>query len=99
MKKFLMASGLALLAASTLAQAGNPPAKYGQYCVACHATGAAGAPKTGDTEAWKPRMAAGLDAMVASTKAGKNAMPPGGLCPDCSDAEYRDIIKFMAGTK
>ena len=101
MKKFLMASSVALLAMASSVQAGEPPAKYNTACIACHASGAAGAPKVGDTEAWKPRIAAagGLDGLVASAKAGKNAMPPKGMCNDCTDAELKDIIKFMSGAK
>ncbi len=95
MKKMFIAAGLVLgLAAS--AQAVEAPAKYNMYCVACHSTGAAGAPKAGDKAAWAPRLAAGIDALVASAKAGKGAMPPKGLCGDCSDAELKEIIEFMS---
>ncbi len=96
MKNLWVASGLALLALASNVQAAEPPAKYNMYCIACHGTGAAGAPKVGDKAAWEPRLAAGIDALVASSKKGKNAMPPMGLCNDCSDAELKAIIEFMA---
>ncbi|OUS27344.1 hypothetical protein A9Q99_15135 [Gammaproteobacteria bacterium 45_16_T64] len=98
MKKLVIASAIAALgfAASATVQA-EAPAKYGTTCVACHSTGAAGAPKTGDAAAWAPRYTNGVDALVASAKAGKGAMPPMGLCADCSDDELKALINFMAG--
>lgn len=96
MKRLLIASVAVVLAAGALSARAEAPAKYNMYCIACHGTGAAGAPKTGDKAAWEPRMAAGIDALVASTKKGKNAMPPMGLCNDCTDAEFKAIIEFMA---
>ncbi|MEY2908553.1 MAG: hypothetical protein RLZZ602_1076 [Pseudomonadota bacterium] len=73
--------------------------KYNKSCVMCHATGAAGAPKAHDAAAWEPRMAKGMDALVASVKNGLNAMPPTGLCADCSDEEYKELITYMATSK
>lgn len=71
-------------------------AKYSQTCGVCHASGVAGAPKTGDKAAWETRLAGGMDALVASVKKGKGAMPPKGLCPDCSDEQIKALIKHMA---
>lgn len=99
MKSLWVASGLAFLALTSSVQAAEPPAKYNMYCIACHGTGAAGAPKAGDAAAWAPRIGVGADALVASAKAGKNAMPPKGLCNDCTDAEFKEIIQFMSGAK
>ncbi|MBA53906.1 MAG: hypothetical protein CMK89_05570 [Pseudomonadales bacterium] len=97
MKKLMLASAMIALGLSVNVQA-EAPAKYNTYCMACHGTGAAGAPKTGDTAAWAPRIeaAGGIDGLVASSKKGKNAMPPMGLCSDCSDAELKEIIEFMS---
>lgn len=64
-------------------------------CAACHTTGAAGAPKTGDKAAWAPRLAAGLDGLVKSAIKGKNAMPPRGGVPDLSDLEIARAIVVM----
>lgn len=48
-------------------------------CAACHGAGVANAPKYGDREAWDARVAAGgIDALLASSIAGKGAMPPRG---------------------
>nr|WP_326544573.1 c-type cytochrome [Luminiphilus syltensis] len=71
-------------------------AKYSASCAACHAVGVAGAPKTGDAAAWAPRLEKGMDALVLSVKNGLNAMPPGGLCADCSDEDYKALITYMS---
>ena len=68
---------------------------YQTSCQACHASGAAGAPKTGDKEAWAPRIATGVDAMLAIAIKGKGAMPPKGACASCSDADLKAAIEYM----
>lgn len=68
---------------------------YNTSCLACHATGAAGAPKLGDAAAWAPRIAAGMDALMANVSNGLNAMPPKGLCMDCSTDELMAVIEYM----
>ena len=70
---------------------------YNQSCIACHASGAAGAPRTGDTKAWAPRLEKGMDTLVEHTREGFNAMPPKGMCFDCTDEDYVALINFMAG--
>lgn len=92
MKK-LIAVVLMLSAASVFAQ--PDMAKYDKSCKICHASGAAGAPKTGDAAAWAPRMAKGMDVLVVSVNNGLNAMPPKGMCFDCTDAEYTALIEYM----
>lgn len=69
---------------------------YQAACSACHASGAAGAPKTGDSAAWAPRLGAGLEGLTKSAVAGKGAMPPRGGNPDISDVELARAIVFMA---
>lgn len=93
MKK-LIAIGLTLFAAGAFAQ--PDMAKYDKSCKVCHAAGAAGAPKTGDVAAWEPRMAKGMDVLLVSVNNGLNAMPPKGMCFDCSDADYTALIEYMA---
>jgi cytochrome c5 len=66
-----------------------------QACAACHATGAAGAPKIGDKAAWSKRIALGLDGLVKSAIAGKNAMPARGGAADLSDYELARAIVHM----
>jgi cytochrome c5 len=68
---------------------------YAMGCVACHATGVAGAPKFGDKAAWAPRAKAGIDALVASVTKGKGAMPPKGGLASASEAEIRAAVDYM----
>lgn len=68
---------------------------YNSNCMACHTTGAAGAPKLGDAAVWSARAAIGIDALVASAIKGVNAMPPKGLCMTCSDDELKAAIEYI----
>jgi len=70
---------------------------YQKFCQACHATGAAGAPKLGDKDAWAPRIAKGNDVMLSSVKNGLKAMPPKGTCMSCSEDELRVAMEYMVG--
>lgn len=59
----------------------NRPLKSGEevfkaQCSACHASGAAGAPKFGDAAAWAARIGTGFEALVQSALKGKGAMAP-----------------------
>ena len=51
---------------------------YAAQCTACHAAGAAGAPKSGDEAAWAPRIKTGYEALLNSALKGKGAMAPQG---------------------
>ncbi len=64
-------------------------------CMACHATGVAGAPKAGDRAAWEPRAAQGLDTLVGNALKGKGAMPPKGGNPTLGEDEIRAAIRYM----
>jgi cytochrome c5 len=70
-----------------------------KHCGACHTPGILGAPKIGDTAAWKERAdhQGGLDGILAKAISGINAMPPKGTCADCSDDELRAAIQKMSG--
>lgn len=70
---------------------------YNSVCAACHATGAAGAPKTGDKGAWGPRIAQGKEALYKSALGGKNAMPAKGGAADLSDAELKAAVDHLVG--
>jgi cytochrome c5 len=67
---------------------------YTAQCSACHATGAAGAPKAGDTAGWAPRLKQGFDALVQAALKGKGNMPPqaGG---DFSDVEVARAVAHL----
>lgn len=69
---------------------------YNTICKACHETGMAGAPKTGDKAAWAPRIATGSAALLNSATNGKNAMPPKGGA-DLSDNELKAAVDYLVG--
>ena len=70
---------------------------FNTVCGACHNTGVAGAPKSGDKAAWAPRIALGNDALYASAIAGKGAMPPKGGAADLSDDEIKGAVDHLVG--
>ncbi|HMV19013.1 MAG TPA: c-type cytochrome [Zoogloea sp.] len=85
----------------TAAPAAAPGSRSGEdiykaVCSACHASGAAGAPKAGDKAAWGPRLGAGLAGLVKSATNGKNAMPPKGGAADLTDTELTRAVAFLA---
>jgi len=78
----------------------NRPLRSGEevfkgQCAACHATGAAGAPKLGDAGAWGPRLKQGFDTLVQSALKGKGAMGAQGG-GDFSDIEIARGVAYMA---
>lgn len=68
---------------------------YTAQCSACHAIGAAGAPKFGDADAWGPRIKTGYDALLTSALKGKGAMSAQGG-GNFSDVEVGRAVVFMA---
>ncbi|HUH38797.1 MAG TPA: c-type cytochrome [Spongiibacteraceae bacterium] len=96
MKKTLFLLVFGLFALPTLATDQAVIDRYNKTCIACHSSGAAGAPRTGDAEAWAPRLAKGMDELLKSTHNGLRGMPPKGLCFDCTDDEYRALIEYMS---
>ncbi|MEH6557494.1 MAG: c-type cytochrome [Oceanicoccus sp.] len=68
---------------------------YNTNCMACHATGAAGAPKLGDVAAWAGRMEKGIDQVYANAINGYNAMPAKGLCMSCSDDDVKSVVDYI----
>ena len=83
----------AAAAAAAIDEVGE--AIYKQYCFACHLTGVAEAPKTGDTEAWAPRAATGFDALYKTVINGKGAMPPRAGFAHLSDEELKAGIRYL----
>jgi cytochrome c5 len=71
-------------------------AVYNAVCVACHGTGAAGAPKAGDTGAWSARIAQGYDTLVQHAVQGIRAMPAKGGNPDLDNIEVARAVAYMA---
>lgn len=68
---------------------------YNTFCVACHATGAAGAPKTQNADDWAPRLAKGMDTLQDHAINGFNAMPAKGSCMNCSDEEIIAAVEHL----
>ncbi len=70
-------------------------ATYERSCMACHGVRSA-APLTGHAESWRPRLAQGMDTLLQHTREGLRGMPAMGLCPDCGEQDFRDLITFMS---
>jgi cytochrome c5 len=98
MKKVLLATMLVFVAAQVSADPAVEE-KYSKTCAICHAAGVAGAPKTGMPAEWEDRLAKGQEVLLKSMNEGLNAMPPKGMCMDCSDEEFMDLVKYMATAK
>jgi len=65
---------------------------YKMACAACHATGAAGAPKMGDAGAWSARIAQGYSTLAKHAIEGIRAMPAKGGNPDLDDVEVERVV-------
>ena len=68
---------------------------YSSSCSACHASGAAGAPKLGDKEAWAPRIKSGSEVLYISAIQGKKAMPPKGGNISLSNEDVKAVVDYM----
>ena len=70
-------------------------------CSACHATGAAGAPKFGDSAAWGPRIAQGTATLYKHALEGftgqHGVMPPKGGRTDLPDDLIKQGVDYMVG--
>ncbi|MFT4615550.1 MAG: cytochrome c5 [Bacteroidia bacterium] len=87
--------GASAAAAGGVARSGEDV--YGAACMACHSTGAGGAPKMGDAVAWVDRIAQGMDLLYThgiEGVPGTSMMAKGG-CMSCSDAEVIAAVDFM----
>jgi len=72
-------------------------AVYNAACVACHSSGAAGAPIVGDANAWAARIAKGRDVLHdvgINGLAGTGMIAKGG-CMNCSDEEIIAAVDYM----
>ncbi|WP_341892274.1 c-type cytochrome [Variovorax sp. YR752] len=68
---------------------------FAAQCSACHTSGAAGAPKVGDTAAWDARIKTGYEALLSSALKGKGAMGAQGG-GDFSDFEIGRAVVYLA---
>lgn len=74
---------------------------YEGLCIACHGTGAAGAPKAGDKSAWEPRIAQGKGTLFKHAIGGytgkTGVMPAKGGNSALSDAEVKAAVEHLIG--
>ncbi len=72
---------------------------YDTTCFACHAIGAAGAPKFADKAAWASRIAQGNATLfthaINGFQGATGVMPPRGTCGNCSDDELKAAVEYM----
>lgn len=74
----------------------DPARTYTQSCAACHNSGAAGAPRFGNSEDWSARLEKGFDTLVQHTIEGyNNIMPPRGMCFDCTDEQLAEVVQYI----
>ena len=64
-------------------------------CVSCHGEGVGGAPKIGDSEAWKERAAQGLTALTRHALDGIRGMPAHGGNLALTDLEIARAVTYM----
>lgn len=83
-----------------VATAMTGPQVYNAACLACHGSGAGGAPIVGDVAEWVPRIAQGMDVLNDHAINGFDGdamtpmLPKGGRV-DLSDQEIIDAVTYM----
>ncbi len=83
------------------ADAGSHVDKTGEevvkaVCSMCHAAGLMNAPKIGDKDAWKPRIAQGQATLISHATNGIRSMPAKGGNSSLSDNEVSNAVIYMA---
>lgn len=68
---------------------------FQEVCVACHGSGAEGAPKIGDRNAWQSRYARGLTSLGHSALEGVRKMPSHGGRMELTNLELERAITYM----
>jgi len=91
----------AVVEETVVAQVRSGPEVYNMACMACHTTGAGGAPKIGDADAWADRIAQGHATLVKHAIEGYQGeagyMPPKGGRADLTDDEISAAIDYIVG--
>jgi cytochrome c5 len=70
-------------------------AVYNAACMACHTSGAAGAPKLGDKAAWSVRLGQGTSTLYQNALKGFKGMPAKGGCSSCTDSEIKAAVDYL----
>lgn len=88
---------LAITSEHALAQSGERSGKevVEATCASCHGSGANGAPKIGDKQAWKKRAAKGFSSLTKSALKGIRKMPPHGANMKLTDTEIKRAVAYM----
>ena len=69
---------------------------YEAACVACHGSGALGAPRFENKGDWSARIGQGYDTLIKNAIEGIRQMPPRGGNADLTDAEVARAVAYMA---
>jgi cytochrome c5 len=80
---------------SAASAAGTGEKVYNAACQVCHSAGLAGAPKTGDKAAWKPRIAQGIETLHTHAIQGIRTMPAKGGAMGTPDADIKAAVDYM----
>jgi cytochrome c5 len=103
----MLKTHLPLIAFLALAAANLPSAARAQstglsgkevveaVCAQCHASGAKGAPKIGDKQAWSKRASRGLSSLTDNALKGIRQMPAHGGNQSLSDMEIKRAVAYM----
>jgi cytochrome c5 len=93
----LLAAMLFALAQTGFSQAADRSGKevVDTVCANCHATGANGAPKIGDKQAWAKRSSQGLTSLTQHALSGVRSMPSHGGKLELTDLEIGRAVAYM----
>jgi cytochrome c5 len=94
---FLALAAAALLPSAARAQSTGLSGKevVEAVCSQCHASGAKGAPKIGDKQAWSKRASRGLSSLTDNALKGIRQMPSHGGNQSLSDMEIKRAVAYM----
>lgn len=95
-KSLLVAGSLMLVAGAAIA---DGESVYNSGCAACHTTGVAGAPKTGDKDAWAGRVTQDIETIydhaINGYQGESGVMPPKGGFMNLSDDDVKLVVDYM----
>jgi len=99
MKKRFIFISTALLGLMPMAANADGAAIYNSGCMACHASGVAGAPMVGDPTVWVDRIAQGTEMLYEHAIVGYQGetgfMPPKGGFTHLSDDDIKLAVDYM----